>query len=292
MNIFSTLQDRQGFEPIPPELNSDLGVLEITGPPHFELLEDRKTTIETLVLRCTLKPLPLLNKNIKVQLTVEGIPLPDCQLYEKDSMTYGYAGEIESSCWEGITLQYDGLGYFMTEGNSTPLQGDVFSEGRLLMGNPLYVKPFITESEQVHERVTSYGIDQILVTPPGKLNTRVLRGYGGYYKEGAKLDDICQVYYSLVASEDRTRVRLFSSLLLHEQHTPPPLGGQDFKQNLIYFPEPKREQYLSLGGALAEGFCTLSLETNAGISLFRSYLGERLVGHPSKVFVHFKPYDP
>jgi len=291
MRILPPSRFLPGFEPAQLELNTEEGILDISSPSTCELIDEKKIIAETLILRCHLRPLPLLNKNIKVRLISEGNSLNETLLYDTDSVTYGYEREVELSMWRGIALDYTGLGRGIYQEESFVFYGKDLPEGRIEGDNPIYVKPFLVETQNHAERSTSLTSGQTLVSPPGALNATILRGYGGYYKEGLKLEDIQQVYYSLTAVEDQTRVRLFSSSLLLEQHTPPPLGGREFNHDFLFNPLPHKEQYLSLSGSLAAGFCYLMVSTECGVTRFQSYLGEPVFGHPTLFNIYFKPHS-
>jgi hypothetical protein len=289
MRILPPSTINNGFEPSQPELNTEKGVLDIGSSSECDLIEESKLVAETLILRCTLKPVPYLNRDIRVRLIVQSNPLEDALLYDKGSLTYGYEREFEHSMVQGIALDYMGMGRGIQRGESFVFEGTDLNEGCIKSTHPLYVKPFSVETQSHVERTTSLHSGQILISPPGALSARILRGFGGYYKEGIKFEDIQQVYYSLTAVDDKTRVRLFSSTLLHEQHTPAPQGGRDFNKQILFHPHPDRHEYLSLSGALAEGFCSLSVEHEGGITKFSSTFGEPIVGHPTLLDVYFKP---
>ncbi len=289
MRILPPSKITDGYEPSPPELNTEKGVLDIGSSSECDLIEESKLVAETLILRCTLRPIPYLNQDIKVRLISEGNPLEDVLLYDKGSLTYGYEREFEHSMVQGIALDYTGKGRGVQGGEAFVFEGADLKEGCIRCANPLYVKPFSVESQSYAERSTSLPSRQILISPPGVLNARILRGFGGYYKEGIKLEDIQQVYYSLTSVENKTRVRLFSSTVLHEQHTPAPQGGRDFNKQILFHPSPERHHYLSLSGALAEGFCSLLVEYEGSVTKFTSTFGEPIVGHPNLIDVYFKP---
>lgn len=278
MRILSSNHIDDGYEPSSPELNTEKGVLDIGSSSECDLLEESKIIAETLILRCKLRPLPYENQSIKVGLISEGNPLHDVLLYDKGSLTYGYEREFEHSLFQGVALDYTGMGRAVHHGETFMFEGTNLSEGTLKCSNPLYIKPFLVETDYHVERTTS-------------ANERILRGFGGYYKEGTKLEDIQQIYYSLTSVEDKTRVRLFSSTTLLNQHTPPPQGGRDFNKNVLFQPAPEKHIYLSLAGALAEGFCSLSLEQDDTTTQFTSYRGELVSGHSNLLDVYFRGND-
>jgi hypothetical protein len=141
-------------------------------------------------------------------------------------------------------------------------------------------------SHQVH--LTTVVEGHVLASPPGVLNTKVLRGYGGYYQPGSLLCDVEQVYYALTSNYDQTRIRLYSSAALRAQHTPAPRGGKEFGGEVLFSPIPQEEEYLSLTGALAAGYAHLSVATEWGKMTYASYLCEPVPGYPTFVNVHFK----
>ena len=116
-----------------------------------------------------------------------------------------------------------------------------------------------------------------------------MRGYGGYYKEGVALDEIQQIYYALTPSHSQTKVRLYSSSYLKEQHTSPPQGGKECDYDVMFSPLPQEEEYLTLPGAIAAGYAHLSVSTEVHTTLFRSYLCEPVPGHNTFVNIYFKP---
>lgn len=289
MRILSPTYLDNGFDPSTPELNTEKGVLNIGTEGECNLIEDSKRIADTLILRCKLQPLPYQNQGIIVKLILEGNSLQEVTLYDKESHTYGYEREIEQSMLKGIALNYTGLGRGSQGDETFVFEGMDLSQGTLKCEDPLYIKPFSVETQAYSERTTTLSSDQRLVSPPGVINARILRGFGGYYKEGITLADIQQVYYSLTSVEDKTRVRLFSSTTLQENHTPAPHGGHDFNKQVLFHPLPDRHTYLSLAGALAEGYCYFSVEHEGDITKFTSTFGEPISGHPNLVDVYFKP---
>ena len=154
---------------------------------------------------------------------------------------------------------------------------------------PLYVKPFCGEEAPYQVRTITLAAGNVLTSPPGVVNTRVLRGYGGYYHPGVPLEQIEQVYYALTSEYDKTRVRLYTSSTLEAQHTPPPQGGRDFNHTVMFSPLPRVEEYMSLTSALAAGHARLSLKTELGVTPYSSYSYEPVPGHPTFVTVCFRP---
>ncbi|HUX78209.1 MAG TPA: hypothetical protein VMW10_00465, partial [Alphaproteobacteria bacterium] len=192
-------------------------------------------------------------------------------------ISYGYDREVENSMWQGIALDYAGIGRGFHQGSSFMFYGTALPLGKLEIVNPLYIKPFKTEFQDVLERSTTLPSGQILTSPPGALDTRILRGYGGYYKEGIALDEIQQVYYALTATHSQTRVRLFCAQELQS------LSGE------MSFDSLHEEEILPLSGALAAGYARLSVLMETSTIQFRSYLCEPVSGHSTFVNVYFRP---
>jgi hypothetical protein len=278
----------EGYEPNAPELNEDEGVMDIFHAANCTLVEESKMVAETIVLRCNLCPIPLLNRNIHVQLIAEGETLESAPLYDQNSIAYGYNWDQQESCWQGIGLGYAGIGRGVREGTSFDIQGNTLPFGKLEIPSPLYIKPFAVEQSNYQESLTSLPSGRVLRSPPGVLDTQVFRGYGGYYKPGITLEEIQQIYYHLTSTHDRTRVRLMSSDMLSNQHTPPPHGGRAFDYAVKFIPLLE-EEWLSLPGALAKGYAKLSIISDLGTSVFSSYRCEPVSGVPSTVDIHFRP---
>ncbi|OJW50575.1 MAG: hypothetical protein BGO67_05735 [Alphaproteobacteria bacterium 41-28] len=288
MRILPFMPLQEGYEPSSPELNQEEGVLDISDDSDCNLIEESKIIAETLILRCVLRPIPLTDRTIHAQLISEGEILESTPLYEEESISYGYEREVENSKWQGMAFDYAGMGRGIHQGTQFVFYGEALPLGRLEVENPLYVKPFKIESQNVQERTTTLLSGEILTSPPGVLDTRVLQGYGGYYKEGVALNEIQQVYYALTPSHSQTRVRLFSSSHLQEQHTPPPYGGKGLSGN-VTFSLLREEEILSLPGAIAAGYARLSVIMETHTILFRSYLCEPVPGHHTFVNVYFRP---
>ncbi len=289
MHILPPSFFHEGYEPSSVELNQEEGVLEISHPSECVLIEECKIVPEILILRCVLRPLPLMDKTIKAHLISEGESLKETLLYDPESVNYGYELEVEKSQWQGVALEYAGIGRGVHQGESFVFYGKDIAIGKIKCGSPLYLKPFKVESNTYQERSTTLVSGQVLISPPGILDSRVLRGYGGYYKEGILLEEIQQVYYALTSTHTQTRIRLFSSSFLHKQHTPPPQGGKDSDQYIIYNPVPQREESLTLPGAVSAGYAHLSIATEWGDIPFSSFLCEPIPGHPTNVNIYFKP---
>jgi len=273
MRILPIMPRSSGYEPQAIDLNQEEATLDITHPALCVLEEESKLFAESLVLRCSLKPLPLQNQALKVQLILEGDPLESALLYDTSSLIpTGHFQGLECQ-WEGLSLQYEGSGYGTFQGKTFPLSGNSFPFGQIQMRNPLYLKPFHVEQEAYQERRTTLPTGQVLTSPPGVTDTVILRRYGGYYKKGIPLSEIQQIYYSLTSSHGKTRVRLYKAT---DPHTP---------QRLY----PQEEESPSFGGAIASGSAPISVVSN-GLSLgFSSYLCEPVPGQPNLINVHFRP---
>lgn len=288
MRILPFMAPHEGYEPPLAELNQEEGELDISHPSHCTLVEESQIVAETLVLRCTLRPIPLQNKMIHVQLIAEGEALENTLLYDGESIAYGYEWESQDSCWQAIALDYTGVGRGVHEGEAFVFYGNSLPFGKIELKTPLYEKPFLCEISSYQERMTTLLSGMVLRSPPGVIDTQILRGYGGYYKPGVVLEDIQQVYYSLTSTHGQTRVRLVNSTTLQEQHTLPPLGGKLFDYGVQFSPVPREEDYLSLPGALAAGYGKLSVTSELGSTVFSSFLCEGIAGFPGLVNVYFR----
>ncbi|MBI2707873.1 MAG: hypothetical protein HYX35_06160 [Proteobacteria bacterium] len=286
MRILSPYAPDAGYEPGFVELNHEEGHLEITHPSLCVLLEGSQIVPETLALRCVLHPVSLLNKTSKVQSIFEGEALAETFLYDESSVSQG---DARNSQWSGIAVEYVGVGQGIYQGEKFVFSGKTLPFGTMEEQAPLYLKPFCVETQSYQVRTTTLAGGQTLTSPPGVLNTRVLRGYGGCYQPGIPLEQIQQVYYALTSDYDKTRIRLYTSSALQAQHTPPPHGGRDFNQEVMFSPLPREEEYLSLSGALAAGYARFSLKTDYGVVQYSSYLCESVPGHPTFVSVSFRP---
>ena len=289
MPILPYLPPSEGYEPPYAEPNPDEGVLDITGSSSCTLIEDNRRVADILILRCRLTPIPLQIPSIKAQLIADGVPLEAALLYQKESISLGGEAKVKDSHYRGIGLDYIGIGKGITQGHAFPIQGNTFPTGKIKGGPLLYIKPFQCEETHHLERVTTFPSGDTLVSPPGILNALVLRGYGGYYKEGSDLESIQQIYYHLTSTHTQTRVRLFNSAALQKNLTPPPHGGQLAQQKIIFHPLPREEEYLSLPGALAAGYAKLMVEADGENVLFTSFLCRPVSDHPTLINVHFKP---
>lgn len=285
MRILPFLPVDDGYEPSPIDLNQEEGLLDIFQSSDCTLIEDSKIVPETLILRCALRPIPITNKSIHVNLISEGELLTSVCLYDKNTIAYGYEREIEHSQWQGIALDYVGMGRGIHQGEAFTFQGKTIDSGNIACGEPLYVKPFYYETHHYQEHQTTLPSQHFLTSPPGILNKRVLRGYGGYYKGGILLEDIQQIYYSLTATHSQTCTRLYSSFYLQKNLTPAPLGGN----NLIFHPYPKEEESLSFPGAIAAGYAKIKVETDTHQVAFHSFLCESIPDHSTFVNIYFKP---
>ena len=278
-----------GYEPSSIELNTQEGVLDITNEGRCTLIEESKISLETLILRCTLSPFSRENKAIRVRKIVEGQSLKDVPLYDPQAVTYDYEEEPETFQWQGVALKYTGQGRGIFQGKEYIFQGITCSLGHLDLQTPLYIKPFKVERENYEERVTTFRDGSFLVSPPGLIDGKILRGYGGSYKVGQRLEDIQQIYYTLTSTHDRTRVQLFTSIQLLDNLTPPPEGGKTHDHQIVFYPPPEREEYLSLSGTLAEGYAHVTFIMNEVEISFSSFHSEKIPGHPHLLNVHFQP---
>ena len=230
-------------------------------------------------------PLARPPSDVNVQLTSENEALESAALYDETIVAYGYDREIRASQWQGMALEYTGIGTSISDGESLSFQDNNFSLGKIKVTSPLYLKPFRVEVESHKEHHRTLEDGSHLITPPAVLNKQVLRGYGGYYKEGIPFEHIQQIYYSLTSTHNATRIRLISTEQLQEEGSPPPTGGE----NRIFTPSLREEEYLSLGGALAAGYASVSLEIEEKIILFKSFRCAPVSGHPTFINVYFKP---
>jgi hypothetical protein len=289
MRIQNPYSFPQGYEPGFVPLNQEQRLLDITHPSICTLLEESKIVPETLILRCALHPIPIANKLPKVRLIAENEPLEETFLYEEETVLPGYNREVKSSQWQGIALEYVGIGQGTHQNQTFTFSGKTLPSGQIESANPLYLKPFAIENQSFQMRTITVGHGHILSSPPGVIDTKILRGYGGYYQPGTLLADVEQVYYALTSNYDKTRIRLYSSALLQAQHTPAPRGGREFNQDVMFSPAPREEEYLSLKGAIAAGYARLSVKMDWGQIPYSSYLCEPVPGHPNLVTVSFRP---
>jgi hypothetical protein len=285
MRILPPMSLSEGYETPSITLNEEEGVLEIFHPSEGHLRKESQIIPEILILRCQMCPLAREASDISVQLIAEDEALESAPLYDKSIVAYGHDKEIYASQWQGIALEYTGIGIAISEGESLSFQDNEFSFGKIKVTSPLYLKPFRVEVENHKERHLTLEGGAHLITPPSALNKQVLRGYGGYYKEGISFEHIQQIYYSLTSTHNVTRIRLTSTEQLQEEGSPPPTGGQ----NLIFTPSLREEEYLSLGGALAAGYACISMEIEEKTILFKSFRCAPLNGHPTFINVYFKP---
>lgn len=181
------------------------------------------------------------------------------------------------------------MGQAIIQGRSIPIQGRLLPTGKIEGGPLLYVKPFKWEAENLHVRVTTFPSGERLISPPGALDTQILRGYGGYYKEGIELEGIQQIFYTLTSAHAHTRVRLINSTSLKAQNTSPPLGGKKGPLTVLFNPCPTEEEYLSLPGAIAAGYAQLLVISEGEKVVLTSFLCEPVPGHPTFVNVYFQP---
>ena len=287
MRILPPLSFQEGYEPGSVELNHDEGLLEITHASSVFLQQESKIVAETLILRCTLRPVPLFNKTAKVRLISENELLEEAYLYNEETVSPGYDRPIRQSQWQGIAVEYAGMGQGIHLGETFIFHGTILPTGEIEAKMPLYIKPFQTEETVISVRTTTVAAGQVLTSPPGVLNTRILKGYGGYYQTGIPLGEIEQVYYACTSDYDKTRVRLYTSSALRAQYTPPPRGGRVGTQEVLFTPLPQEEEYLSLPAALAAGYASFSVKTAFGSISYVSTLCEPVSGQSTVVNVHF-----
>lgn len=285
MRILPPMPLSEGYETPSITLNEEEGVLEIFHPSEGHLLKESQIIPEILILRCQMYPLTRPPSDVSVQLIAEDETLESASLYDGSIVAYGYDREICASQWQGIALEYTGIGIATSEGESLSFQDNDLSFGKIKATSPLYLKPFRVEVENHKEHHRTLEDGSHLITPPHALNKQVLRGYGGYYKEGVSFEHIQQIYYSLTSSHNATRIRLSSTEQLQEEGTPPPTGGE----NRIFTPSLREEEYLSLGGALAAGYACISMEIEEKTILFKSFRCAHVSGHPTFINVYFKP---
>lgn len=292
MRILPYCSLEPGYEPGFVELNHETGILDITHPSSCVLIEEAQLVACTLTLKCSLRPIPLCDKTSKVQLISEGEPLQETLLYDEEKALEGYEWDVRNSQWQGIAVEYTGIGQGIYQEETFVFFGKELPFGKMKENAPLYVKPFSVETQSYQIRTTTLMTGQTLSSPPGVLNTRVLRGYGGYYQAGIPLEHIQQVYYALTSDYDQTRIRLYSSSVLQAQHTPPPRGGREFNHDIMFSPLPSEEEYLSFAGAIAAGYARLSIQTDDGMIQYSSFLCEPALGYPDCVNVYFRPLTP
>lgn len=288
MRILNPYLPPEGYVPGSVELNHEEGLLDIKGAGLCHILEESQTVAESLTLRCELRPLSRLPNPRAVRLISEGELLEEGDLYAEDSVTPEYERSLRLSQWQGVALLYGGVGHGVAEGEGFSFQGLDLPYGRLVLPTPLYIKPFQTEGENYQLRTLTTGEGQTLSFPPGALNTKVLRGYGGYYYPGIGLEEIEQIYYTLTAAYEKTKVRLYSSAQLRSQNTPPPQGGREFNATLTFSPTLSPQEILNLPGCLAAGYASLEVRVEGDPVRFFSYSCRGVPGSPSLVEVSFR----
>ncbi|MDI9635447.1 hypothetical protein QPK87_21175 [Kamptonema cortianum] len=285
MRILPPMPLSEGYETPSISLNEEEGVLEIFHPSEGHLLKESQIIPEILILRCQIYPIMRPPSDINVQLISENEALESAPLYDENVVAYGYDREIRASQWQGMALEYTGIGTSISDGESLSFQDNDFSFGKIKVTSPLYLKPFRVEVESHKEHHLTLEDGAHLITPPAVLNKQVLHGYGGYYKEGISFEHIQQIYYSLTSTHNATRIRLISTEQLQEEGVPPPTGGE----SRIFSPSLREEEYLSLGGALTAGYALISLEIEEKTIPFKSFRCAPLNGHPTFINVYFKP---
>jgi len=278
MRILPPMPLSKGYETPSVDLNEEEGILEIFHPDEGHLVKESKITPESLILRCQVRPLARGPSDIHVQLTAEEEALESALLYDKGSVVYGYDKEISASQWQGIALDYMGIGTAISEGEGLSFQDKDFPFGKIKVTSPLYVKPFRTEGENHAEHHYTLADGTSVIAPPGLQNKKVLRPYGGYYQKGVPLEAIQQIYYSLTSIHHQTRIRLMSSEHLQAEES----------KNFIIMPPLREEEHLSLSASLMAGYAHISLEIGEKTLLFRSFHCVPLSGHPTFINVHFK----
>lgn len=269
MRILPRLPAQEGHEPQPHDFNEEVGLLDIFQPSGGIFIETLNQAPEVLILRCVLKPTPLTQLGAQGQLTLEGDKLNATPLYEKSFLL---SGDWESTRYGSVSLTYAGMGQFIRDGNKIDFEGYELPIGELKIGSTIYTKFFRFAERNVQERQTTFPSGQVLTSPPGLLNTRILRGYGGAYHPDLPLDEIRQVYYSLHSLKDETRVRLYSLI---------PAG-------FTIYPTPTTEERLSLAGALTEGYGKVNLGVGGESLRYQSYFAEKVADAPHHVNVYFK----
>lgn len=267
------------------DLNEEEGVLDIFHPSEGHLMKESQMTPEILILRCRLQGFPRKPSEIQVQLTAETENLEKSLLYNESTVSYGYDKEVLSSQWQGVALNYAGVGTAISEGESFPFQETELHGVKLILSSPLYIKPFRIEDKNIAEQHKTLASGGRMITPPGVLNKKVLRGYGGYFKEGALLRDIQQIYYALSSSHNQTRVRLYSSDQLQKEGSPPPFESPD-----SVFARPlEAEMSLSFEEVLARGYARLKIENTITSTPYKSFHSMALAGSSALINVYFTP---
>ena len=136
MRILPSLPFQAGYEPGSVELNHDEGLLEMTHPSSVLLQQESKIVAETLTLRCSLRPLPLFNKTAKVRLISENEPLEEAYLYDEGTVSPGYDRPIRQSQWQGIAVEYAGMGRGIHQGEEFIFYGTTLPGGEIDVRTP------------------------------------------------------------------------------------------------------------------------------------------------------------
>ncbi|EKE09821.1 MAG: hypothetical protein ACD_16C00103G0007 [uncultured bacterium] len=286
MRILPFMPLSEGYDTPSIDLNEDEGILDIFHPAEGHLIKESHVTPEILILRCRLQGVARKPSEIRVQLTAETESLESALLYNESSISYGYDKEVLSSQWQGIALNYAGVGTAISEGESFAFQGIEFHGGRLILTSPLYVKPFRVEDHHIEEQQKTLESGSLLTTPSGTINKKVLRGYGGYFKEGVSLRDIQQIYYALTSTHNQTRMRLYSSDYLRKEGSPPPFESSD----TVFVKPLEIENTLSLDEVLARGYACLKVESSTISASYKSFHCAALTGNSTLINVYFTPY--
>ena len=259
MRILNFMSPPEGHEASSVALNEEEGVLDIFHPGDGRLIKESTLAPEILILRCRLRGVLRAPLDIRVQLTSEGETLESVLLYDEGSVAPGY-DTVVASQWQGVALEYTGVGSVLAEGEVIPFQGTDINGGVITLASPLYVKPFRVETHFIEEQQKTLPSGEKVTTPLGGGKRRVLRGYGGYFKEGLPLKDIQQIYYSLTSRHHQTCVRLYRSTQLQEE-------GAD-----MAFVSPLREEEpLSLEEALNKGHARFQCERGSTATLYASF---------------------
>ncbi len=285
MHILSPFPSQDGYEPFPVDSNQELGMLDIYHPSEGSCIEETKISPQQIILRCELKPLPLTFPSPEAQLILEGEALHKCALYAKPSIAYGYSREWEYSMWAAISLHYLGKGQGTYQNDTFDFEGTTLPMGSLILRTPLFTKTFITQHQNLSERHTTLASGQLLTSPPDVFNTRIFKGYGGYYKPGIPLEEIQQIYFSFGCTQSETKIKLYDSSFLERNLTPPPQGGKE----ITFYPPLQDESIMSLSGALIGGYAIIEFQTESISIRLRSYTYKAISGSTTDIDIFFKP---
>lgn len=259
MNPFHhTIPPLMGYRaPSTAGINGDDPFLEIgTDEGEVTFLKESLFFPKKIQLRATIEGIPLpSSSSTQVTLITQGETLQGCRLYQSDHV------EPEdlflATAFQAIQLVYTGVGTYQEDQKNIAFQGLETENFRLVLPqeNVIYRKPFAWERRAaVVERVTQLDYGHVFINPPGKMDMRVLRPYGGYFRPNFSAEKAQQVYYELGEKGNQTVALL----------------KIDIPENAVLLPAPSPEERLSLSGALAAGYGKILLQSGREKRTYKS----------------------